>query len=237
MKKLNLVLNVVVFLLFSFFSFLTILNFSNESSISVSVIEHEYKIGEYSISGAEEVEVQYLEALEEVEEEPEDNTQYSYDKASQNSESVNNVEPVKQNVYERPGKKGRLVVPAVNISVALYESLLCTTEDAQSIVDAYDSACYVGYPGLTTYIGDHYFQGFENIKSSVPGVTEAYIYWEDGSVSTYLCAEKHENGVNMGRIYDNNGKDLYYSGYDIALVTCNANVSKSVTITYWKRIN
>lgn len=235
MKKLNLVLNVVVFLLFSFFSFLTILNFISESSISFSVIEHEYKIGEYLTSGAEEVEIQYL---EEIQEEPKENTtynQYSYDNVSQNSTPVKDVEPVTQTVYERPGKKGRLVIPTVNISVALYESLLYTKEDTQSIVDAYDSACYIGYPRLTAYIGDHYFQGFENIKGSVPGVTEAYIYWEDGSMSTYVCIEKHANGVNMGRIYDNNGKDLYYSGYDIAIVTCNANVPKSVTITYWNK--
>ena len=33
-----------------------------------------------------------------------------------------------------------------------------------------------------------------------------------------------------------NGTNIYFSGYDLAMVTCNDSTSKSVTVTYWNLI-
>ncbi len=224
MKKLNVAL--IIFILFSILTFIGISIYTENSPILLSVTE--YKIGEYKVSGIDEIQIEYEE-----EQKYETNTYYQI--ADNKVLSVTYDSNATPGLDGRLGNIGRLIIPQINISVALNESVLETTEDAQRIVNAYDSACYVSYPGWTTYIGDHFFDGFINIKNAIPGVTKAYIYWNDGTISTYKCMSKYFNGVNKGRIYDDNGTDMYLSGYDIAMVTCNGYNSSTVTVTYWNK--
>lgn len=229
MKKLNVA---IIILFFIFIAICVSISTCTDSpSISLSVTQ--YKIGEYKEIAIDPIQIEYIEEKDEVNEidfYSQYNNKVNVEKMS--TGYANNTVP---GLDGRLGNIGRLIIPQVNVSVALNESVLETAEDAQNIVNAYDSACYVSYTGWTTYIGDHFFDGFVNMKNSIPGITKAYIYWTDGSVSQYKCMAKHYNGVNKGYIYDDNGTDIYLSGYDIAMVTCNGYNSSTVTITYWNK--
>lgn len=232
MKKLNVAILLVVtlFILTCFISPGVVA----ESDV-ITLTLPEYRVNEYEtglqVVGLEEIKAVYYE-------EP-SNEQFEETSYVQNNynNTVSNVQYTSSNSSQSStGNIGRISIPAVGYSAALNNGRVGTTADAQVITDAYDSACYIGYNGYTAYIGDHYFQGFVNMKNSVPGVTEAYIYWADGSVSTYICVEKQYNCVKNGYIYDENGTNIYYSGYDLAMVTCNDATSISVTVTYWNKI-
>lgn len=87
------------------------------------------------------------------------------------------------------GSMGRLYSPSIGIDVALFRS------QAQSVCDARDSACYF-YLGGSPVIADHTNQGFNRIRSAVPGSTLFYI--SDGNtVTTYRCIASY-NGRNTG---------------------------------------
>lgn len=228
MKKLNVAL--IIFILFCIVIFISTSILTDSPSIMLSVTG--YKIVEYKELAIDPIQIEYIE---------ESNEEYKTNIYSQSNKIVDEQTSIVYDENAIPGLDGnlgnigRLIIPQVNLSVALNESLLQTAEDAQRIVNAYDSACFVSYTGWTTYIGDHFYDGFVNMKSSIPGVTKAYIYGVDGSISTYRCVAKYYNGVNKGRIYDDNGTDIYLSGYDIAMVTCNGYNSSTVTITYWNK--
>lgn len=226
MKKLNVAIIVLFCLFISICINIPSLTYNQPILLSVT----EYKIEEYREKVIDPIQIEYTEEKQEVNQ----NELYSEINTPNLEKLVkdNNLVPA---LDGKVGNVGRLIIPQVNVSVALYKSILETAEDAQNIVNAYDSACYVSYTGWTTYIGDHFFDGFVNMKNSIPGVTNAYIYWTDGTVSKYRCVSKHYNGVNRGNIYDDNGTDIYLSGYDIAMVTCNGYNSNTVTITYWNK--
>lgn len=226
MKKLNVVVVVVLLFAFTIYSYL----YNLLQNDVVCIIGTEYKIGEYEVNENEEVKAEFYE--EPIIEE--------YIPAQYNSQTNNVSTPkVETNNYVAPaprlGDIGRLSIPAVGYSAALYNGLPRGSAGAQQIVDDVDSACYVNYGYGTTYIGDHNYQGFENMKGSVPGVTHAYITWTDGSTSSYVCMSVQYNCIKKGAyIYDEGGNSIFSSGYSIAMVTCNYN-SSYVTVSYWNR--
>jgi len=236
MKKLNVVILLVVMLF--------VLNCSVSpvmvaDSDMITLTLPEYRVEEFELK----LQVVELDAIKaEYYEEPSTVTveavTYAQNNIYNNNNTTSNVQTVstKNTVVSRNyGNIGRLEIPTVGYSAALNNGLV-NTAYAQTVVDAYDSACYIDYNGYTTYIGDHYYQGFANMKNSVPGSTLAYIYRPDGSVATYICVSKQYNCVKSGYIYDENGTNIYFSGYDLAMVTCNDSTSKSVTVTYWNLI-
>ena len=87
-------------------------------------------------------------------------------------------ETVLEEMANRPGMVGRLVIPSVGVNVALFSG------SDQAIVDAQDSAVYFS-AGNSMVIGDHWNQGFTKIKSCTVG-TKAYIY-RCYSIETLSC--------------------------------------------------
>lgn len=223
MKKLNVA--IVVVLLFIFSCFISPLFTAQSNKITLALPE--YNVEEYKGFEPETIELE------------ENNIEY-YDTSNNNIEVVNYTQnnTIEYNMTKsvKLGDIGRLVIPTVNYSAALYNGLLGSSAYSQGIVDATDSACYINCYGYTIYIGDHNYQGFENMKNSIPNVTKAYIYELDGSVTTYTCVAKHFNSTRInGEIYDENRINTFDSGYDIAMVTCNDAWGYSVTVTYWNK--
>ncbi|MBO5477996.1 MAG: hypothetical protein J6A15_09650 [Clostridia bacterium] len=231
MKKLNVAILLVV-TLFIFTCCISPVIVTESDMITLTLPE--YRVSEYEIKlqivELEEIKAVYYEEPITVKAEVSSNAQNSVN----NNDVVDNVSRT-TTVSRNLGNIGRLEIPTVGYSAALNNGLVDTAY-AQIVVDAYDSACYIGYNGYTTYIGDHYYQGFANMKNSVPGSTFAYIYETDGSVTTYICVAKYYNCVKSGYVYDENGINIYFSGYDLAMVTCNDSTSTSVTVTYWNKI-
>ena len=137
------------------------------------------------------------------------------------------------------GDKGRLVIPDVGVNVGLY----CGTEAdgwvgdyAQSVTDAQDSAVVLLMPGHHV-IGDHWNQGFDGIKSAVPGETLAYVVYGDASYETWRCVGLDLNGVNDGyTIWTSDGRNVYDSYLEnMIMYTCNGNW-QHIAITEWTRI-
>ena len=134
------------------------------------------------------------------------------------------------------GDMGRLYIPASGVSVPLYGE---TGDNGlnQGIVDRDNSALV-----LTTLfegqqvIADHNYQGFEGIKSSVPGNTLAYIKTQ-GEVRAYICTDifcGHNDDVTL---YDGNYiciKD--YNPDGITMYTCNDHWT-NITITFWMPVD
>ena len=226
MKKLNVA--VVVVLLFGFTSFTCLYKVAQSNLLTV--VASDYRLEEYNVNDSENVKAEYYEEPAVEQYIP---TQYASENnyvSRPSTQSNNYVAPAPS-----LGDIGRLSIPAVGYTAALYNGLPRGSAGAQQIVNAVDSACYVNYGFGTTYIGDHNYQGFENMKSSVPGVTRAYITWTDGSTSTYVCMSVQYNCIKNGAyIYDEGGNSIYTSGYSIAMVTCNYN-SSTVTVSYWNR--
>lgn len=134
------------------------------------------------------------------------------------------------------GDAGRLVIPSVGVDVEVYNASI-DFGVSQAICDAENSAVefYTGFPHEyitdtlepivtvdTPYIGDHKGQGFEAIKSCVPG-TEAFIVNTDGTVSRYVCSVVDPNGANTGEeVMDSAGLPLRSdTSCSISLYTCN----------------
>ena len=129
------------------------------------------------------------------------------------------------------GDRGRLYLPSINTSVALYN---CTVDEsnqgkAQRIVDGEDSAVVMEkWMGNGTVIGDHNNQAFRNLqKLSIGDI--AYIDDKDG-MTRYRCKEVDRNGLNLvSSLIDSNG-DSAWDKYPLSLYTCNDALGKSVTI-------
>ena len=111
------------------------------------------------------------------------------------------------------GSAGRLYSEdlGINVKVEHYDmfSKENTNAGAQKIVDSEDTAIWMDYHIHTMLIGDHYHQGFEAIKQSVPGESILYLISPDGTrVQRYVC-RKTEKGHNDGEtILAEDGTDL-----------------------------
>lgn len=139
----------------------------------------------------------------------------------------------------KPGDEGRLMIPDVGYSVALFNGSGMGEAYAQSLVDGWDSADYECNVGQSEYIADHNTDGFESMKSSVPGSTLAYIYWTDGSCTTYKCVAIHHNAkwrYNGGDSVDENGVPITKAGYDLVMQTCNSDDGSIITVSYWNKL-
>lgn len=142
--------------------------------------------------------------------------------SAESSLEVSN-ETVSEEMANRPGMVGRLVIPPVGVNVALFSG--CD----QAIVDAQDSAAYFS-AGNSMVIGDHWNQGFTKIKNCAVG-TKAYIYRGD-SIETLTC-------TNVCRGINNDYDILYEDGTSattgswLLMYTCNGANYHDITITIW----
>ena len=123
------------------------------------------------------------------------------------------------------GDCGRLIIPDLSISVALYDINNKSSDEGQKITDDDDSAAwcynqaYYGHP-CRVAIADHNFQGFERIAAAVPGVTNAYLL-KDGILSEYLCKAKYSGYNKLKYVSDAFGNDIIdLSSKDIIVYTC-----------------
>ena len=228
MKKLNAALIVALLFVLSTFVFFSYTS-KNEIKAAPNIVGN---LKEYKVSDAEnakgyhqeEKQVEYYEEQTKTDYKEYNNTNYTTINTSQSSAPAN------------LGDIGRLVIPTVGYSAALYDGISRGSAGAQQVVNNIDSAVWIniGY-GSTVYIGDHNYQGFENMKSSIPGVTRAYITWADGTTSSYICMSVQYNCRKTStKIYDEAGTDIYLSGYSIAMCTCNYG-SSTVTVSYWNK--
>ncbi|MDD6363375.1 MAG: hypothetical protein PUG18_09050 [Lachnospiraceae bacterium] len=133
------------------------------------------------------------------------------------------------------GNVGRLFIPSVGVNVALnYVDDNTGDEAAQAICDAEDSAAYMNFSSSDeVWIGDHNFQGFDAIKSVVPG-TEAYIKNTDGTITTYTCTEITQatnTGYDLVTADGRSASNINAGG--IIMYTCNDDWT-SVTATFWQ---
>ena len=135
------------------------------------------------------------------------------------------------------GSAGRLSIPDIGYSAALYDCSDADMYTKQIAVNNEDSACYIAFMD-TAYIGDHGYQGFLSIKNAVPGVTVAVITQQDGRTEKYLCCKVDRNGTyKSSESYGSDGVELWSSGYDLFMVTCNTYTTDSITVAYWNRIS
>lgn len=105
------------------------------------------------------------------------------------------------------GAYGRWVIPDVGVNVACYIS----TEKAQEITDAKDSAALVQRP-TSTLLADHNYQGFDVIKKCKIG-TVAYMH-TGVDVKKYVCTDVLE-GYNVGTaLTDLDGNVIEFEGVD-----------------------
>ena len=106
----------------------------------------------------------------------------------------------------RYGDKGRLIIPSVGVSVALYQcDWFDKTGKGQACVDNYDSAAWLVAESIPEYwadyfdnsviIADHTEQGFNAIKSMTYGDI-AYIY-NNGTCEKYEYVKTDYNGSNV----------------------------------------
>ncbi len=134
-----------------------------------------------------------------------------------------------------PGNVGRLFIPSAGVNVALnYVDDNTGDEAAQAICDAEDSAAYMVFSSSDeVWIGDHNFQGFDAIKSVVPG-TQAYIKNTDGTIDSYICTEIDQatnTGYDLVTADGRSASKINAGG--IIMYTCNDDWT-SVTATFWQ---
>lgn len=142
---------------------------------------------------------------------------------------------IKRQMNSRGGMVGRLIIPDVDLDVAVIRASIYNGSHNQAVVDARDSAAWMYDWGAAVLIGDHNNQGFEKMKGAIPNVTKCYINNGD-TIKTYICI-KNIQGHNTGSsITDANYRSL--SGDNaggLIMYTCNENW-RNITITYWKPI-
>lgn len=137
------------------------------------------------------------------------------------------------------GTKGRLYIPELGVSVALYD----VPEDqidrmGQDVVDAEDSAAWMHRPilhGDTPMVGDHSGQDFRPLLECPVGV-RAVIRTENG-LKEYTCYAVDRSAVNMGKtIVDSHGRDITedYDSSGFVCYTCNEASGRSVTIAAFR---
>lgn len=137
------------------------------------------------------------------------------------------------------GDQGRLFLPSINTSVALYNVNIRTSsdEELQQVVDNYDSAMYSldEYAGPGIVIGDHRSQSFKNIGHIKVG-QQAFIENADGSRQYYKCISIDRHGRNTGDyLLDSDNVDAWT--YDcLTLYACNDWDGVNVTLVRFVRI-
>ena len=131
------------------------------------------------------------------------------------------------------GTEGRFSVG--DYTAALYGST--DDRERQRIVDDSDSAWYFpGMPGASEIIGDHNYQGFEEIYNAIPGETLAFLTFGDTTVS-YVCVSVYRDCTNEdGSICLSDGRILQTDPGDgqLATYTCNDYTGRSVTVVFWE---
>lgn len=167
----------------------------------------------------------------------------SYDKVEVKKQEQPEKTKPKETIAEEMAKRGnigRLIISSVGVNVALFNTSIFDSDDSQPIVDRSDSAAYMedatGYYGFVL-IGDHRYQGFSAIKSSIPNRTIAKI--DRGSrVDQYICVNKiiGYNGYgDRGGLFDLNGNSIADSYYgQLCLYTCNTD--ETITMTFWEPV-
>jgi len=159
----------------------------------------------------------------------------SYENVGQAIPSMKNLSLFRvPNLGKEEGDAGRF-------SVNGYTARLCTSGidhiKSQTIVNEEDSAwLYENLPGLTQIIADHYYQGFEVIKTAIPRETVAYLTRE-GKVTVYRCVSVYTDRQNVqGDLILSDGRIVQRANGDgpLATYTCNDEVGISVTVVFWE---
>ncbi len=94
----------------------------------------------------------------------------------------------------RAGMSGRLTIPDLGISVAMFDCSVKDSRTNQAYTDAQDSAACIRDYGPRTVIADHVFQTFSVLHKAVPGETIAYI--NDGTAIHRYLYTQGERGIN-----------------------------------------
>ena len=138
------------------------------------------------------------------------------------------MERIRDKVSGLPfGTAGRLYSEDIGINVKVEYYDMWSPENsnagAQSIVNRKDTAIRMDWHTNTLVIADHWNQGFEAIKQSVPGETVIYLVYE-GGVQKYIC-QNVQNGRNDGKtLRAEDGTDLLASDPGgVLLYTCDGN--------------
>lgn len=180
---------------------------SSEESIEVESTEESIESTPESSEESEPEEttesyVYYVETSPE--ESPESTPESSAESSAESSTPVSDWDYYDGGRY---GDRGRLIIPNVGVSVALYQcDWFDKTGKGQTCVDSYDSAAWLVAENIPDYwadyfdnsviIADHTEQGFNAIKSMTCGDI-AYIYNSDGSCEKYEYVKTDYNGSNV----------------------------------------
>lgn len=171
---------------------------SSEESVEVESSEE-------SIESTPESSAESIEAESTPEESPEESIESTPESSAESSST-----PVSDwDYYDggRYGDRGRLIIPSVGVSVALYQcDWFDKSHGGQTCVDNYDSAAWLvsentpdfwsDYFDNSVIIADHTEQGFNAIKSMTCGDI-AYIYNSDGTCEKYEYIKTDYNGSNV----------------------------------------
>ena len=132
----------------------------------------------------------------------------------------------------RPGMSGRLTIPSVGISVALFDCSVKDRATNQKYTDAQDSAACIRDYSPRTVIADHVFQTFSQLHKSVPASTVAYI--NDGKTIRRYLYSRGERGINRRTfIYTMDGKPVTggHAG-ELLMYTCTVSYIDASDIFY-----
>lgn len=135
------------------------------------------------------------------------------------------------------GDMGRLYIPEVGLSVALYSASIYDIGHSQSVTDRSDSAAYL-YDASDIFgfdmIADHVHQGFNAIKWLDEGA-EAYIDHGD-SIEYFYCTDTFigYNGYDgQTGMFDTYGNSVAgWNDGGLCMYTCN--IDGTITITMWQ---
>ena len=135
------------------------------------------------------------------------------------------------------GTHGRIEIPDLNIGIPLY---LTEDKNAQKIVDDQDSAACICF-GEQNIIVDHVSQGLSNLINVKPGVTKAYIQYEDGSHESYICECSQLGHIKKSssgnQLFDWTWKHALGKNKNcLTIYTCLGRADgddQLVTLTYW----
>ena len=115
------------------------------------------------------------------------------------------------------GDAGRLYIPDIGISVALYWCTLKDSDYSQYITDLEDSAARFKAPGI---ISDHNNQEFSKLSEVMPGMKGVIIH-DDGTSDENLTCIGTGMGYNNGQmLYDHNGTGMYDFTSYLTMYTC-----------------
>lgn len=147
----------------------------------------------------------------------------------------NNISKVEEPLPEKIGTFGRLYLPTINHSVAVYYANVYNNQDynAQSIVDAIDSAAYYQL-GNKYIIADHYYQGFKKIINLNIG-DEAYVKMGDGTLKRYYLKNKLIGLNTAVDLTDEAGNSIQTMDGTLVMYTCYTS-DKKIMITLWDEV-